>query len=487
VTFVISAVIFSVILGHPLWELFYSRILISKEGQELQKRIKRNAERQFFALLQKKSEDELFGVEELSVDVGAIVDAPFELDVRSLSKEPNAEKNDQVEILAPSQHPAIEAVKDALEVYEKKLRSRAQEFFDNGGPSCSAQQSRAKVAWSTKEKEDVRRLVASVVLFIENYTRILLSDKVVLSDLSDYVDMMQKQFCGLYQACVHDILQREPGYFLAVGCALTLMKDIQDADSGTTNGADESDESGIRNRQVRRIHNPEDAAAIPEPMSPTRMARLATLPTPDDPVELFSLAVLAQEPLTYYVEGLAKATGGRLKGAVKHLFRMCEKRTLDPQQASVPPPPPPRPIHATPTIWDAARVLVEYDSMTALGRGLERIRNDHHEGHLRVLRLKDRFSAPTSGGWSDILVNVSLPGSDIPCEIQFVHRQMMLIRQDMGAHQVYARYRSAVEILDIFEAQKASEASRQDGAKLRDGASMPQDPCVPGIPNAVAS
>ena len=52
--------------------------------------------------------------------------------------------------------------------------------------------------------------------------------------------------------------------------------------------------------------------------------------------------------------------------------------------------------------------------------------------------IQEQFSNPTSGGWSDVLVNLVFPSEDervvvMPCEIQFVHSKMMLIRQKMGA------------------------------------------------------
>jgi len=73
---------------------------------------------------------------------------------------------------------------------------------------------------------------------------------------------------------------------------------------------------------------------------------------------------------------------------------------------------------------------------------------------LDIVRIKNRFNEPTSGGWADAMVNFRFaagPEGSMEshvCEIQFVHAQMMLVRKQMGAHYQYEQFRSARELME---------------------------------------
>ena len=55
---------------------------------------------------------------------------------------------------------------------------------------------------------------------------------------------------------------------------------------------------------------------------------------------------------------------------------------------------------------------------------------------------------PTSGGWADLLVNgMFTTGPPTVWELQIVHRKLMTVRQDLGAHEEYASFRSSGEIM----------------------------------------
>jgi hypothetical protein len=71
--------------------------------------------------------------------------------------------------------------------------------------------------------------------------------------------------------------------------------------------------------------------------------------------------------------------------------------------------------------------------------------------------VKDRFGAPTEGGWADCLVNFSFVQeadgatavtSGHVCELQLMHEGMLFVRKAMGAHDSYNAYRGAVELLE---------------------------------------
>ena len=60
----------------------------------------------------------------------------------------------------------------------------------------------------------------------------------------------------------------------------------------------------------------------------------------------------------------------------------------------------------------------------------------------RLVRSKNRFEKPSGGGWMDCLINVEvdLPGGGgepperYVCEVQIVHRQLLVVRTELGAH-----------------------------------------------------
>merc|ERR1711934_598945 len=63
-----------------------------------------------------------------------------------------------------------------------------------------------------------------------------------------------------------------------------------------------------------------------------------------------------------------------------------------------------------------------------------------------------RFRNPTSSGWADLLINftfVSDPDQHV-CEVQLVHEEMLTARKHCNAHKAYAKFRSALELLQTF-------------------------------------
>ena len=71
-------------------------------------------------------------------------------------------------------------------------------------------------------------------------------------------------------------------------------------------------------------------------------------------------------------------------------------------------------------------------------------------GAIEVVRIKDRFHEPSSGGWSDCMINYVLrddPNRHI-CEVQIVHSKLMMARHGIGSHEVYAKLRGEREVLE---------------------------------------
>ena len=103
---------------------------------------------------------------------------------------------------------------------------------------------------------------------------------------------------------------------------------------------------------------------------------------------------------------------------------------------------------------------------------------------IRLLRIKDRFTAPTSGGWADVLVNFVFVDDESThvVELQLQHESMLLVRKEGGGHEDYNEFRSAYELLeavgkepkDMFEdaeqnaAAEPTQARSEEVAALRD-------------------
>ena len=91
---------------------------------------------------------------------------------------------------------------------------------------------------------------------------------------------------------------------------------------------------------------------------------------------------------------------------------------------------------------------------------------------IRIVGVKNRWLAPTSGGWSDALITFYFE-DDVTkhiCEVQLVHADMMRVRKEMGAHKGYTTFRCALELLEatgnasIIEEIERGEAAA-DAAK----------------------
>jgi len=70
------------------------------------------------------------------------------------------------------------------------------------------------------------------------------------------------------------------------------------------------------------------------------------------------------------------------------------------------------------------------------------------EKHLKVICINDRFSHPARG-WADVAIYMfyDIGGKDgVVCELQITHKKMMLIREQMGAHDSYDESRLASEL-----------------------------------------
>merc|ERR1711957_623869 len=100
------------------------------------------------------------------------------------------------------------------------------------------------------------------------------------------------------------------------------------------------------------------------------------------------------------------------------------------------------------------------DSLASLLLVLQEILKMHRSGTIRLTRFKNRFLNPTSGGWADIVMNLFV--LDDPrlhvFELQLVHRQMSVMRQQMGGHADYKVMRAATEITASLQTTQLPQA-----------------------------
>ena len=108
-----------------------------------------------------------------------------------------------------------------------------------------------------------------------------------------------------------------------------------------------------------------------------------------------------------------------------------------------------------PTHPDCSKVLdvfgciidcADYVSMAAV---VAAFAAQHQRGELQLSRIKDRWTAPSSGGWRDLMLNLVING--IVFEVQIVHTKMLGARTGMDAHKAYNQFRSFFEIFDMLD------------------------------------
>lgn len=147
------------------------------------------------------------------------------------------------------------------------------------------------------------------------------------------------------------------------------------------------------------------------------------------------------DPLCAYIE--CKTLGTKVShGPIKDAFRVLEKLVLRPK-GGVP--------------WDVVRAQVICETMDQVLQVLKVIKTFPS---IKFVRINDRFTSPKNG-WADVAVYVSFDDVDchsVVAEIQIVHNKMMLVRENMKAHNVYHGGRFAAELLRLWEKEDSAAA-----------------------------
>jgi hypothetical protein len=145
--------------------------------------------------------------------------------------------------------------------------------------------------------------------------------------------------------------------------------------------------------------------------------------------------------LTFMRQLCAGKDGVTLHDAVKlkHFYRAMEKMCLKVGERR----------YECDSVCDMVRCMVECDSCAAMQEVFELLLA---HGGIEVMRVKDRLTHPTPMAWADVMVNFRLrsDANQHVCEVQIVHKKLLLARSGLGGHGPYAKVRAASEILEVL-------------------------------------
>eukprot|EP00750_Incisomonas_marina_P008370 INCI15450.2.p1 GENE.INCI15450.2~~INCI15450.2.p1 ORF type:complete len:919 (-),score=152.61 INCI15450.2:1524-3983(-) len=131
---------------------------------------------------------------------------------------------------------------------------------------------------------------------------------------------------------------------------------------------------------------------------------------------------------------------------LKSAVRIVEKLVLSPAQRPTLEKGSPNDLDAT-SILDSVRGMFICSTMRHATAVLSALALEAERGTFRLGRSKNRFARPSAGGWMDCLINVVLRNG-LVCEVQIVHRQLLTVRSELGAHLSYFKFRAATELLE---------------------------------------
>jgi hypothetical protein len=335
------------------------------------------------------------------------------------------------EFKPPSMHPALEKVLAAFKLLRDNLGERASSS-PGEAPKMSAHE---RAVFQRCEDFTQKFLLAYVRLCTD-------TGNAELRELMRADSVMKKrQYAGTYQAQVDDSIKKEACYQGAVSTASDLSK----------------------------------------------LACAGEMPTATRDLATFMCeAAIAHERVTNMIQAFTKDKDGRepLKAKLKVAYRVIEKALKSMSG----------PLEKLEEQWayekanDCARGAIECSGMKQCIECLQWFSSLHKEGQMVLLKVKDRFSGPTDGGWSDFLVMFLFPGGvggRVPCEIQIVHKALMTARTGMGAHDAYDGFRAACETLALTERLAKFACEKEAGEEDEDEQKDAQHPVGQQAPAAL--
>ena len=101
-------------------------------------------------------------------------------------------------------------------------------------------------------------------------------------------------------------------------------------------------------------------------------------------------------------------------------------------------------------LLDLVRGMLVFQTVEGVAAALELLADPKDRGWT-VVRIKNRMREPTGGGWADVLLNVKAndDANHFICELQLVHKKMLVTREELGGHDAYNEFRTASEFLEL--------------------------------------
>ena len=126
---------------------------------------------------------------------------------------------------------------------------------------------------------------------------------------------------------------------------------------------------------------------------------------------------------------------------LKKSYRCIEKAELRPGEER----------GRTDRVCDVVRAMLIANDMATVALVADTFAKLSDAGVVTVVRIKDRFTTASAGGWRDLMINFVVERSDRTqhiCELQVVHQMMLTARKGLPGHEIYAVVRIALELVE---------------------------------------
>jgi hypothetical protein len=100
-------------------------------------------------------------------------------------------------------------------------------------------------------------------------------------------------------------------------------------------------------------------------------------------------------------------------------------------------------------ILDVFGCIIECQDYVAMAAVVDAFAQQHNCEAISIARIKDRWNAPSEGGWRDLMLNIVV--NSVVFEVQVVLQAMYTARTAMKAHLAYNQFRSFAEVFGLLE------------------------------------
>lgn len=100
-------------------------------------------------------------------------------------------------------------------------------------------------------------------------------------------------------------------------------------------------------------------------------------------------------------------------------------------------------------IFDVFGCIINCSDYTMMTAVVATFTRQHKSGMIRIVRLKDRWTVPSEGGWRDLMLNVVI--DDVVFEVQVVLQDMLKVRGTLDGHVAYNQFRCFSEVFALLK------------------------------------